>query len=171
MMGMAPQSPNRLSPAEAARLDKETKDKIKNEKQDLDRAIKKEKQDEAKRFKKTREDAFNNSPPGQAQKWLHGVTKDINNLNATKARLRSSDLQQGLKAEWEKVIDVHMGALNEVRATMEAVGSESQRAAPDLFTKGNGVVLAFRKDDGELKTLLNLRDKAKRKANQATKSN
>ena len=54
MMGMAPQSPNRLSPAEAARLDKETKDKIKNEKQDLDRAIKKEKQDEAKRLKKSK---------------------------------------------------------------------------------------------------------------------
>ena len=49
MMGMEPPSPNRLSTAEAARLDKETKDKIKREKLELDRAMKKEKQDEAKR--------------------------------------------------------------------------------------------------------------------------
>ena len=52
MIGMAPQSPNRLSPAEAARLDKETKDKLKREKVDHDRAVKKEKQEEAKRQKK-----------------------------------------------------------------------------------------------------------------------
>ena len=61
-----------------------------------------------------------------------------------------------------------MEALSGVRATMDAVGNESEKAAPNWFTNGNELVLAFKKDDGELKTLLNLRGKAKRKANQAT---
>ena len=78
-------------------------------------------------------------------------------------------MQPGLKAEWDKVLDTHLDALSEVRATMEAVGNETQKAAPNLFTNGNELVLAFKKDDGELKTLLNLMDKAKRKANQAAK--
>ena len=114
--------------------------------------------------KKTREEEYNNSPPGQATKWLQLLPKDINNLNATKARLRTCDLQVGLKAEWDKVLDEHMAELNTVRAAMEAVSAQSEQAAPDLFTNGDAAIRAFKKDDGELKTLLNLRDKAKRKA-------
>ena len=78
-------------------------------------------------------------------------------------------MQPGLKAEWDKVRDEHLDALSAVRATMEAVRNETEKAAPNLFTNGNELVLASKKDDGELKTLLNLRDKAKRKANQAAK--
>ena len=73
-------------------------------------------------------------------------------------------MQAGLKAEWDKVLDEHMAELNTVRAAMEAVSAQSEQAAPDLLTNGDAAIRAFKKDDGELKTLLNLRDKAKRKA-------
>jgi hypothetical protein len=127
---------------------------------------KKEELDAEKQDAKQAREAWKASPQGLSQKWLDGVTKDMNTLSTPKVRLEASDLAPGLKAEWQKVMVMHCEQLVKIRAQMEAVrGGEIPAAI--LFEKGKSCVDDFKKDQKDLSALLTLREKPARQPRSA----
>ena len=157
-----PASPGSMSPKTAARLDKEQKAKIKKEKQDQVKSAKKEEADVKKASDLQAEEQWKASPPGLAQKWLDGVSKDITGLSNTKIRLEGSDLASGLKGEWMKVMQMHARNLISTRTQMEGV-RQGDAAPSDMFSKAKTIVDDFKKDQKDLNALLTMREKAKAK--------
>ena len=157
----APPSPGHLSPAEAARRDKETQEKLKQEAAAKVKAERKQKADAKKEKEKADKAAHAASPQGQAETWLKNVVKDIHALNTAKARLESTDVLQGVKNEWVKQLDKHHAVLVEIRIRMEAVRTLTEQPTANLFVDGRQKVQAFKDDLKDLNSLLTIRERAR----------